>query len=177
MNNCILMAEIVQAPQLRYTADSQTAVAEMMVEFSPLRSDDPPATIKVIGWGNLAQEIQDTYQVGDRVILEGRLGMNTIEVRDGSNPSYKEKRAELTVQRVHKLGSDTSLTSSASPMATGGAAPAATAAPMAAPAASPASSPAPSGKAPKAKTPKAPVSEPDAAPPATTEADFDDIPF
>ncbi len=164
------MAEIVQAPQLRYTADSQTAVAEMMVEFSPLRSDDPPATIKVIGWGNLAQEIQDTYQVGDRVILEGRLGMNTLEVRDGSNPSYKEKRAELTVQRIHKLGTDASLASSASTMATG-------AAPMAAPEASPVASPAPSGKAPKAKTPKAPVSEPNAAPPATAEADFDDIPF
>ncbi len=167
------MAEIVQAPQLRYTADSQTAVAEMMVEFSSLRADDPPATIKVIGWGNLAQEIQETYQVGDRVILEGRLGMNTIEVRDGSNPSYKEKRAELTVQRIHKLGADASLTSSASTMATGGA-PAATTAPDSSAAPAPASS----SKSPKAKTSKAPVSEPDSGlPPASAEADFDDIPF
>jgi len=103
MNNCILMAEITQAPQLRYTADTQMAVAELVVEFPAMRPEEPPSSLKVVGWGNLAQEIKETYQVGDRVILEGRLGMNTIEVTHGANPSYKEKRAELTVQRIHKL--------------------------------------------------------------------------
>jgi len=35
MNSCILMAEIVQEPQLRYTPD-QTGLAEMLVQFSGL---------------------------------------------------------------------------------------------------------------------------------------------
>ena len=108
MNSCILMAEIVQEPQLRYTPD-QTALTEMLVQFPGLRAEDPPATLKVVGWGNLAQEIQQQYHQGDRVIIEGRLGMNTVERSEG----FKEKRAELTVQRIHSLGDGVSIGSSA----------------------------------------------------------------
>jgi single-stranded DNA-binding protein len=99
MNSCILMAEIVQEPELRYTSDNQTPLAEMLVEFPGARPEDPPSTLKVVGWGNLAQEIQANYHVGDRVVLEGRLNMNTIDRPEG----FKEKRAELTVQRLHRL--------------------------------------------------------------------------
>jgi len=99
MNSCILMAQIVQDPQLRYTADN-LAIAEMLVEFAGTRADDPPATLKVVGWGNLAQEIQQNYHQGDRIIMEGRLAMNTVE----RSPGVKEKRAELTVQKIHSLG-------------------------------------------------------------------------
>jgi len=48
MNNCILMAEIVQDPQLRYTTDN-LALAEMLVQFPGPRAEDPPATLKVVG--------------------------------------------------------------------------------------------------------------------------------
>ncbi len=99
MNNCILMAEIVQAPQLRYTADNQTPIAEFVVKFPGIREGDSVGQIKVVGWGNLAQEIQDRYHAGDRVLLEGRLGMNTLERPEG----FKEKRAEMTVQRVSPI--------------------------------------------------------------------------
>jgi len=108
MNSCILMAEIVQAPQLRYTTD-QMAIAEMLVQFPGLRTEDPPATLKVVGWGNLAQEIQQNYHQGDRVIIEGRLSMNTVERPEG----FKEKRAELTVQRIHSLGEGFNMSASA----------------------------------------------------------------
>lgn len=108
MNSCILMAEIVQEPELRYTPDNQTAIAQMLVQFPGLRAEDPPATLKVVGWGNLAQEIQQNYHQGDRVIIEGRLSMNTFERSEG----FKEKRAELTVQRIHALGDSVSTGSS-----------------------------------------------------------------
>ncbi len=101
MNNCILMAEIVQEPQLRFTTDN-TALAEMLVEFPGLNEQDPPATLKVVGWGNLAQEIQQRYHPGDRVIIEGRLSMNTIERSEG----FKEKRAELVVGKIYSLNGD-----------------------------------------------------------------------
>lgn len=100
MNSCILMAEIIQEPQLRYTQDSQLEVVEMMVEFSGLRAEDSPGRLKVVGWGNLAREIQESYHQGDRVVLEGRLSMNTIERQP---EGFKEKRAELTVSRIHSL--------------------------------------------------------------------------
>ena len=101
MNSCILMAEIIQQPQLRYTPDNQVPIAEMLVQFPGPKPEDPPEHLKVIGWGNLAQEIHEKYREGDRVIIEGRLGMNTIE-RDG----IKEKRAELTAQRIYSVSAD-----------------------------------------------------------------------
>lgn len=99
MNSCVLMAQIVRSPELRYLQDNQTQVAEMLVEFPGLRSEDPPATLKVVGWGNIASEIQQGYGEGDRVLLVGRLRMNTIERPEG----FKEKRAELTVSNIHRL--------------------------------------------------------------------------
>ncbi len=95
------MAEIIQQPQLRYTPDNQLQIAEMLVQFPGPKPEDPPEHLKVIGWGNLAQEIHEKYREGDRVIIEGRLGMNTID-RDG----VKEKRAELTAQRIYSVGAD-----------------------------------------------------------------------
>lgn len=105
MNSCILMVEIVQDPQLRYTADAQIPIAEMLVKFPNLR-DDSFAVLKVVGWGNLAQEISEKYHQGDHVIIEGRLGMNLIDRQEG----FKEKRAELTVQKIYTV--DSSATSS-----------------------------------------------------------------
>jgi len=98
MNHCVLMAEIIRSPQLRYTPDTQIPVTEMLVQFSGLRAEDPPATLKVVAWRNLAQEVQERYQEGDQVILEGRLGMNTVQLE-----GFKEKRAELTLQRIHPV--------------------------------------------------------------------------
>jgi single-stranded DNA-binding protein len=95
------MAEIVQDPQLRYTSESQTQIAEMLVQFPGSRPEDPPSTLKVVGWGNLAQEIHEHYHQGDRVIIEGRLSMNTVERKP---EGFKEKRAELTAQKIYILG-------------------------------------------------------------------------
>ena len=145
MNNCILMAEVTQAPQLRYTSDTQTPIAEMMVQFEALRDGDPAESLKVVGWGNLAQEIQERYHVGDRVIVEGRLGMVSTERPEG----FREKRAELTAQRIHLLGGGESIVSSAESQ--------------------------PTAKRPPAPARSAPP--PADEPPMPAEADLDDIPF
>ncbi|MBW4537915.1 MAG: single-stranded DNA-binding protein [Myxacorys chilensis ATA2-1-KO14] len=147
MNSCILLAEIIDEPQLRYTSDNQTPLTEMQVQFAGLRPEDPPATVKAVGWGNMAQEIQGNYHQGDRVILEGRLGMNTVDRPEG----FKEKRAELTIQKIYSLdGASIGSVSSAS-------------APAPAPSAPPAAKP----KATKAPAAPAPVDQPE----------LDDIPF
>ncbi|MFM7324722.1 MAG: single-stranded DNA-binding protein, partial [Nodosilinea sp.] len=100
MNNCMLLAEIVQAPQLRYTSDNQTPLAEFWVEFPPLKENDPAAKLKVVAWGNLGQEVQANYQAGQRVLLEGRLAMNVIDRPEG----FKEKQVEMTLQRLYDAG-------------------------------------------------------------------------
>ena len=165
MNSCILMAEIVQAPELRYTSDTQTPIAEMFVEFPGLRAEDPPSRLKVVGWGNLAQEIQERFHQGDRVVIEGNLRMNTIERPEG----FKEKRAELTAQRIHSLGADTTLEAS-----TAVAAPASTSTAAAKP-----SSAAPDTvKSAATPTAKAKTGKFQAQPEAPTATpDFDEIPF
>lgn len=100
MNSCVLMAEIIQEPQLRYTADN-LAITEMLVQFpNSQRTEDQLVTLKVVGWGNMATEIQQNYHQGDRVLLVGRLGMHTVDRQEG----FKEKRAELTVQQIQSLG-------------------------------------------------------------------------
>jgi single-strand DNA-binding protein len=147
MNSCIIMAQITEAPQLRYTQDNQMAIAEMKVQFAGLRPEEPTAEIKVIGWGNLAQEIVQKYQEGDQVVIEGRLGMNTIERPEG----FKEKRAELTAGKVYAITGMSQPIASAPPASQANTAQAAT----------------PTATKAKKATP-APVAE---------EADFDEIPF
>jgi single-stranded DNA-binding protein len=96
----LLEVEVLEAPQLRYTQDNQTPVAEMPVRLEGLRPDDPPGQLKVVGWGNLAQDLQNRVQVGQRLVLEGRLRMSTVTRQDG----LKEKRAEFVLSRLHPLG-------------------------------------------------------------------------
>ncbi|MEM6252962.1 MAG: single-stranded DNA-binding protein [Cyanobacteria bacterium P01_D01_bin.156] len=100
MNHCILMGEIVEVPQLRYTSDNQTPIAEFKIKIAGLRPEDSPSQFKAVGWGNLAQAIQaDSYEPGDRVVLEGRITMKTVDRPEG----FREKQAEITVQRVHRI--------------------------------------------------------------------------
>ncbi len=118
MNSCILMAEIVQAPELRSTSDNQMEIAEMFVQFTNGKPENPPALIKVVGWNNLAREIKEKYRQGDRVIIEGRLEMTVTEKPEG----YKEKRAQLVASRIHAFtgGEDMGMSAGAtmSPAAT-----------------------------------------------------------
>ena len=62
MNHCLLEIEVIEAPKVRYTQDNKTPIAEMTVRFNGLRPDDAPGEIKVVGWGNLAQELQSNIQ-------------------------------------------------------------------------------------------------------------------
>jgi single-strand DNA-binding protein len=126
VNHCLLEVEVLEAPQVRYTQDNQTPVAEMTVQFDGLRPDDPAGQLKVVGWGSLAQDLQNRVQVGQRLMVEGRLRMNTVSRQDGT----KEKRAEFTLSRLHPLGGSGGSSAAPRPAA-------------AAPAAAPASAPAP----------------------------------
>lgn len=98
MNSCVLMAEVVTNPELRKTPDD-VDVANMMVVIPGLRDDDPSSQLRVVGWRNVGVEMSQNYQLGDRIILEGRLAMNLVE-RNG----YKQKSAELVVSRIYPVG-------------------------------------------------------------------------
>ncbi len=99
MNSCVLMATVIRPPELRYTPDNQTPIAQMLVEFEGRRTEASTSTLKVVGWGGLATQMQESYQQGDRLIIEGRLSMSTFDRPEG----FKEKRAELVASRIYPL--------------------------------------------------------------------------
>ncbi len=99
MNHFLIQAVINGVPQMRYTKENKTPIAEMTVNFQGLRNEDPFRELKVTGWGNLAQEMVDQLKNGQNVVLEGRLRMNSVTRKDGT----KEKQAELTASRIHHM--------------------------------------------------------------------------
>ena len=107
MNHCMLEVLVKKSPTVRFTQDNKTPLAEIDVEFDSLRADDPPCLIKVVGWGKLAEELQNTVQVNSKLVIEGRLRMNTVPRQDGT----KEKRAEFTLSRIHPFASNTTFSS------------------------------------------------------------------
>jgi single-strand DNA-binding protein len=167
VNHCLLEVDVLEAPQVRYTQDNQTPVAEMAVQLDGLRPDDPPGQLKVVGWGNLAQDLQNRVQVGQRLMIEGRLRMNTVTRPDG----VKEKRAEFTLSRLHPLGSAPAASMAPPAAARPGAAPA----PVARAAAAPGSS-GPGRAAPRPATEEPPTWNASPLVPDLPEMD-DEIPF
>lgn len=103
MNSCVLMAKIIRSPQLRYIQDSQLPIAEMTVEFDSISPNNPPCTMKVVAWGTLATEVEQTYTEGSEVILTGRLKMDVLEKQ-----GYKEKIAEMTISHIYPVTGDNS---------------------------------------------------------------------
>ena len=162
MNHCVLEVEVIDAPTVRYTQDNQTPIAEMSVRFDALRDGDPPSELKVVGWGNLAQELQNRVQVGQRLLIEGRLRMNTVPRGDG----MKEKRAEFTLARLHPIGASTTSSSTASSAPQGSQPPSGSARPER-----------PTPIAAPAATPKPSEPEPASWNAAPLVPDTDDIPF
>ena len=99
MNHCLIQAVINSAPQMRYTKENQTPIAEMIVNFKGLRSEDPTRDLKIIGWGNIAKEMVDELKEGQNIVIEGRLRMNSVNRKDGT----KEKQPELTASKIHQI--------------------------------------------------------------------------
>ena len=99
MNHCLIQAKVKTEPQMRYTKENQTPIAEMVVEIKGLRGDDPLSELKILGWGTIAQEMVDNLKESQGVVIEGRLRMNNLTRKDGT----KEKQAELTASRIHHI--------------------------------------------------------------------------
>ena len=110
MNHCMLEVIVKKAPTVRFTQDNKTPLAEIEVEFDSLRNDSPPSTIKVVGWGKLAEELKNTVLVNSKLVIEGRLRMNSVPRQDGT----KEKQAEFTLSRIHPFSSNTAIPSKSS---------------------------------------------------------------
>ena len=99
MNHCLIQGIINSVPQMRYTKENQTPIAEMIINFKGLRSEDPIRELKILGWGNIAKEMVDELKEGQSIVIEGRLRMNSVTRKDGT----KEKQPELTASKIHQI--------------------------------------------------------------------------
>ncbi|BAC88374.1 single-stranded DNA-binding protein [Gloeobacter violaceus] len=150
MNAIALMGTLQSEPELRFTQDGLARLSTLL-GFSAGRPEEPDFQIRMVAFGNLAEEVARTLHHGDGVLVEGRLQAETRGRPDGT----KEKVTELIARKVYPATVGESLAG-------------ATPAPAAAPAASakngaPAARPAPRPAAP--------------ARPTAPEPDLDDIPF
>lgn len=168
MNSCILLVKVLQNPELRYTQDTQTPVTDLLVEFESDREGDPPSALKVVGWGNLATEIQQTYHEGDRLVVEGRLTIRTVDRPDG----VKEKKTELVASRIYALGGEGIVSASPRPTERSAERSSATTSSSASSVAAASGS---ATSAPPAPTRPLPVTP--APAPQANEINYDDIPF
>ena len=107
MNHCLIQAVINSSPQMRYTKENKTPIAEMAVNFKGLRDEDPSRELKVLGWGTIAQEMVEELKEGQNIVVEGRLRMNSVTRKDGT----KEKQTELTASRIHHISPGRKITS------------------------------------------------------------------
>jgi single-stranded DNA-binding protein len=97
MNSIALMAEVISKAELRYTPEN-LAVASMLVSFPSGREGEAPFQVRVSSFGDLAQRVSESCQVGDQITVEGQLHIRSVE-RDGK----KEKLAEINARRIYPM--------------------------------------------------------------------------
>ena len=69
MNHCLIQTVVKSNPQMRYTKENKTPIAEMIVTFKGLRNDDHESELKVLGWGAVAQAMVDELFEGKKISL------------------------------------------------------------------------------------------------------------
>jgi single-strand DNA-binding protein len=102
MNNTVLLAKLEYSPELRHTPDGKE-ISETVVSFE---GRETTHTLKAIAWGNTANSFHQELKQGDIVLLDGNLQMNTVERPEG----FKEKMAEMVVQKFERINTSTPTT-------------------------------------------------------------------
>jgi single-strand DNA-binding protein len=104
MNIIALAGTLQSEPELRYTQDGLARIS-VMLNFASEREEEGDYKIRVIAFGNLAEEVHQNYHHGDTVFVEGRL-----QIEKRSKPSAttreemekKETVAELIARKFHR---------------------------------------------------------------------------
>ena len=87
MNNVVLIGRLTKAPEVRYTAGTQTAVATFTVAIDrPTRADGEKQTDfpRVTVFGKQAENCEKYLDKGRMVGIQGRLQTGSYEKQDGS---------------------------------------------------------------------------------------------
>ncbi|MBC8121017.1 MAG: single-stranded DNA-binding protein [Gemmatimonadaceae bacterium] len=100
MNAIALMGTLQSDPELRFTPDG-LARASVLLSFPAAKAEEADYQIRVVAFGNLAEEVHKAFHHGDSVVVEGRLQADSRSKPDGT----KEKYNELIARRLYAVGS------------------------------------------------------------------------
>ena len=96
---------VVKAPEKRFTQNDM-AIAGFTINFDPANE----GLIRVVAFGQLADTITSTINIGDNVAVEGRLQVNSYKL-----PNGKDKKVfEISANSVEKIGASQGVVSSSS---------------------------------------------------------------
>jgi len=89
---------VVKAPEKRFTQNDM-AIAGFTVNFDPANE----GLIRVVAFGQLAETVSSTINIGDSVAVEGKLQVNSYKL-----PNGKDKKVfEIQANAVEKMGAGT----------------------------------------------------------------------
>ena len=90
---------VVKAPEKRFTQNDM-AIAGFSLNIDPQNE----TILRVVAFGNLAENVSATVTQGDEVLVEGRLQINTYKL-----PNGKDKKVfEINANAVEKMGAGSS---------------------------------------------------------------------
>ncbi len=100
-----ITGSVVKAPEKRFTQNDM-AIAGFTINFDPANE----GLIRVVAFGQLADTITSTINIGDNVAVEGRLQVNSYKL-----PNGKDKKVfEISANSVEKIGASQGVVSSSS---------------------------------------------------------------
>ena len=91
---------VVKAPEKRFTQNN-LAITNLTINLN----QNEETLVRVVSMGNLAETVENTVKAGDRVIVDGRLQVETYKTQDG-----KDKRIiQINASTIEKIGATTTV--------------------------------------------------------------------
>ena len=98
-----ITGSVVKAPEKRFTQNDM-AIAGFTINFDPANE----GMLRVVAFGQLAETVSSTINIGDNVAVEGRLQINSYKL-----PNGKDKKVfEVNASTVEKMGGAATVASS-----------------------------------------------------------------
>ena len=93
-----ITGSVVKAPEKRFTQNDM-AIAGFTINFDPANE----GMLRVVAFGQLAETIASTVNIGDMVAVEGKLQVNSYKL-----PNGKDKKVfEVQANSVEKMSAST----------------------------------------------------------------------
>lgn len=95
----VVTGKVVKTPEKRFTQNN-LAVTSLIVDIYP----QDETLVRVTAVGSLADRVGDSVIMGDTVIIDGRLQMETVKTTSGK----ERKVASINASNIEKIGADIS---------------------------------------------------------------------